>query len=307
MEKSRFNYAWVIAIIALLAYSYISYLGLIYWSQFPAILCALAIIAIDVLIVSCVRIMCKAKHSRWLRIGTLGQYIFGFFVLCMLLGSSLMFSHFTHIVDSKNEILECYRTTTEDAKNLSQRYDSYVESRCASYRESLSALKVNSHEYNDIFKNSLALGLSKKDIINRCVVNLELLLKGNVNNSDIEAKRKIWLNNATSSIWNVSMPKNINDLTTSVNNWINNYSELSSRTYTGETIVCAFEDDSFNKNVGNLRTMCTTLTTPKWWAILLALFCFVLIILPWISTPKNMASVGGSGDEIIEMPDEDED
>ncbi len=200
-----------------------------------------------------------------------------------------------------------YQMTTGDAKNISQKYDSYVEARCTSYRESLSALNVNSSEYNDIFKNSIALGLSKNDIINRCVMNLELLLKGNVNNSDIEAKRDIWLSNTDSSVWNLSMSKNIKDLTTSVNKWIDNYTELSSRTYTGETTVSAFEDNSFNKNAGILQNSCATLTAPEWWAILLALFCFVLIILPWISTPKNLASVGGSGDEIIEMPDEDED
>lgn len=307
MEKSNFNYAWVIAIIALLAYSYISFLGLIYWSQFPGTLCALIVLVIDLLIVACVRMMCKAKNSRWLRLGTLGQSVFGLFVLSLLLGSSLLFSHFAHIVSSKEEIMNSYRMTTDDAKNMSQKYDSYVAERCASYRKSLSVLKINSPEYNEIFKNSLALGLSKNDIINRCALNLELLLKGNVNDSDIEAKRETWLSDTNSSIWNLSMPKNINDLTDSVNKWIDNYTELSSRTYTGEKNVHAFKDDSFNKNVGNLQDLCTTLTAPKWWAILLALFCFVLIILPWISTPKNMASVGDSDDEIIEMPDEDED
>ena len=102
MEKARFNFAWVLAIIALIAYSYVSFMGLVYWQVFNTFTIAVIILAIDALIIACVVMMCKAKHTRWLRLGITGQILFGLIALILLLGSSVMFSHFTRIVNQRD-------------------------------------------------------------------------------------------------------------------------------------------------------------------------------------------------------------
>ena len=93
-------------------------------------------------------------------------------------------------------------------------------------------------------------------------------------------------------MWNINLPNNIQDVTTSVNQWLKNYEELSSKQYTLETSVQAFKDQEFNKNAEFLQEIGTTVTTPSLTSILLALLCFVFIILPWLVTPKNIASIG---------------
>ncbi len=306
MEKARFSFAWVIAVIALMAYSYISFMGLVYLQVFNAALCALLTLTADFLILLLVRLMCGAKNTRWLRLGLIGQVFFGFFVFAMLLGSSVLFTHFTRIIRQNDNIKEAYAAAVEDARTMDEKYDEYVRARCDGYAASLEALPPSSTEYKQIFGNSVSLGFTQKEVISKCVENLGKLLKGSSQSGELIKKRGRWLADASASVWNLSLPANIRDITSSVNRWLENYKELSVRTYTGETEVRPYEDTSFSKNVSTLESLCFGVKGPSVLAVVLALVCYALILLPWSITPKNIASVGGDFDDVVLMPDEDE-
>lgn len=306
MEKAKFSFAWVIAVIALIAFSYISFMGLVYWQLFSVGVCALFTVILDALIILCVIIMCKAKRSRWLRIGLLGQIMFGIVALVLLLAASVMFAHFTRIISKQDEIQSTYAAAIEDAHTLDESYNHYIKERCAAYSAELSSLNPASAEYLTLFSNSLTLGFSQDDIISKCVSNLEKLLGGSQENENLMGKRDQWLKTGTASVWNLSLPANIRDFSTSVNQWIDNYTGLSMKSYTGETNVVPFEDNSFNKKMNALNAICTTIERPSLLAIILAIVCYFLILLPWIITPKNMASVGDDFDSVVEMPEDDD-
>ena len=306
MEKARFNFAWVLAIIALIAYSYVSFMGLVYWQVFNTFTSAVIILAIDALIIACVVMMCKAKHTRWLRLGITGQILFGLIALVLLLGSSVMFSHFTRIVNQRDLLSATYQAAIDDASSLDDKYQEYVRNRCGNYEENLGLLQPSSKEYKLLFTNSLALGISKKDIISKCSTTLSNMLRGSNENGDLLSKRETWLKNASASVWNLNLPRNIRDVGSSVNQWIQNYQELSSVQYTGEIDIAPFEDISFNNNAKKLQDICTVISAPTILGILLAILCFVLILLPWIITPKNIASLGTDDKYTVEMPDDDE-
>lgn len=306
MEKAKFSFAWVIAIIALIAYSYISFMGLVYCQYFPAIYCAILVALFDIIIIFLISLMSKARHSRWRRLGIIGQVLIGLIVLVMLLASSVAFSHFSRIISQKDEIRSTYSSAIEDAQNLGGKYDQYVEDRCQKYTASLQGLKAGSLEYNALFKNSISLQLSKDAVIEKCEQNLRKLLKGSNNTDDLLQKRELWLENESASIWNLNLPANIRDITSSVNRWLENYRELSSLSYTGEENTTTFEDASFNINIKKLDSICKNITLPSIWAILLALISYGLILLPWIVTSRNIASIGGDFDDVVEMPEDDD-
>lgn len=306
MEKARFNFAWVLAIIALIAYSYVSFMGLVYWQVYNTFTSAIIILAIDALIIACVAMMCKAKHTRWLRLGMAGQILFGLIVLVLLLGSSVMFSHFTRIVNQRETLSTTYQAAIDDAASLDDRFQEYVRNRCSNYEENLGILQPSSREYDLLFSNSLTLGISKAEIISKCCTTLGNMLRGSNENGNLLSKRETWLKNASASVWNLSLPKNISDVSSSVNQWIQNYQELSSVQYTGEIDVTPFEDVSFNNNAKKLQDICTVISAPTFLSILLASICFVLILLPWTITPKNIASLGTDDKYTVEMPDDDE-
>lgn len=306
MEKARFSFAWVIAVIALMAYSYISFMGLVYLQVFNVALCAMLTLVADFLVLLLVRLMCKARNTRWLRLGLIGQVFFGFLVFAMLLGSSVLFTHFTRIIRHKDNIKEAYAAAVEDARTMDENYDEYVSARCDGYAASLYALPPSSPEYKAIFGNSVSLGFTQKEIVSKCVANLGKLLKGNNQAGELIEKRVRWLADASASVWNLSLPANIRDITSSVNRWLENYKELSVKTYTGESDARPYEDTSFNRNVSALESLCSSVKGPSVLAVILALVCYALILLPWIITPKNIASVGGDFDDVVLMPDEDE-
>lgn len=306
MEKAKFSFAWVIALVALIAFSYISFMGLVYWQLFSVGVCALLTIALDFLIIFCIIAMCKAKSSRWLRVGFLGQVMFGIVALVLLLAASVLFAHFTRIISQQGVIQSTYAAAIEDAQTLDESYDQYIKERCVAYSAELYSLSPASKEYKALFSNSIALGISKSEVISKCVSNLEKLLGGNKDRENLLIKREQWLKTGTASVWNLSLPANIRDFSSSVNQWIDNYTGLSSKSYTAETNVVPFEDHSFNQKMSALNSICTSIGRPSLLAILLAIACFILILLPWIITPKNMASIGDDFDSVVEMPEDDD-
>lgn len=304
MLRSKFNFSWVFALIALLGYVFISFMGLTYTQIVPLGLSALIALAFAAAVISLVSIMCKAKATRWLRLGMIGQVSIGFIVLVLLLVSSIFFTHFTKMIKEQDVIVSTYTQTIDDARKLDEKYRAYVDERCANYQTKIQNLRVGSSDYNKMIGKPSQLGYTKTQIAKRYSETMKNFLLGD-NMDELNEKRTQWLSQDTTTVWNINLPNNIQDVTSSVNQWLRNYEELSAKQYTLETSVQAFEDHEFNINAESLQQICTTVTTPSLMSILLALLCFVFIILPWLVTPKNIASIGDDNNYIVEMPDEE--
>ena len=304
MLRSKFNFSWVFALIALLGYVFISFMGLTYTQIVPLGLSALIALAFAAAVIFLVSIMCKAKATRWLRLGMIGQVSIGFIVLVLLLASSIFFTHFTKMIKEQDVIVSTYTQTIDDARKLDEKYRAYVDERCANYQTKIQNLKVGSSDYNKMIVKPSQLGYTKTQIAKRYSETMKNFLLGD-NMDELNEKRTQWLSQDTTTVWNINLPNNIQDVTSSVNQWLRNYEELSAKQYTLETSVQAFEDHEFNINAESLQQICTTVTTPSLMSILLALLCFVFIILPWLVTPKDIASIGDDNNYIVEMPDEE--
>lgn len=304
MLRSKFNFSWVFALIALLGYVFISFMGLTYTHVVPLGLSALIALVFAALVIFLVGIMCKAKATRWLRLGMIGQISIGIIVLVLLLISSIFFTHFTKIIKEQEVIVSTYTQTIDDARKLDEKYRAYVDERCVNYQTKIQNLKAGSSNYNKMIAKPSQLGYTKSQIAKRYSETMKSFLLGD-NMDELNEKRTQWLSQDTTTVWNINLPNNIQDVTTSVNQWLRNYKELSAKQYTLETSVHAFEDNEFNKNAESLQKICTTVTSPSLISILFAILCFALIILPWLVTPKNIASIGDDNNYIVEMPDEE--
>ena len=304
MLRSKFNFSWVFALIALLGYVFISFMGLTYTQIVPLGLSALISLVFAAAVIFLVSIMCKAKATRWLRLGMIGQVSIGFIVLVLLLVSSIFFTHFTKMIKEQEIIVSTYTQTIDDARKLDEKYRAYVDERCANYQTTIQNLRAGSSDYNKMIAKPSQLGYTKAQIAKRYSETMKNFLLGD-NMDELNEKRTQWLSQDTTTVWNINLPNNIQDVTSSVNQWLRNYEELSTKQYTLETSVQAFVDHEFNKNAESLQQICTAVTTPSWMSILLALLCFVFIILPWLVTPKNIASIGDDNNYIVEMPDEE--
>ena len=135
----------------------------------------------------------------------------------------------------------------------------------------------------------LSLGMSQISISEKYASRLKDFLLGD-NIDALSEKRTVWLSESATTIWNINLPKNIQDVTSSVNSWLANYGELSQKQYTLERNYPKFEDESFNQNADRLQKLCT---------------CCAIILLPWIVTSKDIAAIGDDNNYIVEMPEED--
>ena len=304
MLRSKFNFSWVFALIALLGYVFISFMGLTYTQIVPLGLSALISLVFAAVVIFLVSIMCKAKATRWLRLGMIGQVSIGFIALILLLVSSIFFTHFTKMIKEQDAIVSTYTQTIDDARKLDEKYRAYVDERCADYQVKIQNLQAGSSDYKKMIAKPSQLGYTKAQIARKYSETMKNFLLGD-NMDELNEKRTQWLSQDTTTVWNINLPNNIQDVTSSVNQWLKNYEELSSKQYTLETSVEAFKDQEFNKNAESLQEICTAVTTPSLTSILLALLCFIFIILPWLVTPKNIASIGDDNNYIVEMPDEE--
>ena len=178
MLRSKFNFSWVFALIALLGYVIISFMGLTYTQIVPLGLSALIALAFAAAVIFLVSIMCKAKATRWLRLGMIGQISIGFIVLVLLLVSSIFFTHFTKMIKEQDVIVSTYTQTIDDARKLDEKYRAYVDERCANYQAKIQNLKVGSSDYNKMIAKPSQLGYTKTQIAKRYYETMKNFLLG---------------------------------------------------------------------------------------------------------------------------------
>ena len=104
MENTKFNFASVIAIMVLLVFSYITYLGLVYWRGGEFLFPILLTLAFFILVMVCVYVMCLSKATRWKRMGKIGQIFFGFIVLLTFIGTAFPFTNFLRVIEDSERI-----------------------------------------------------------------------------------------------------------------------------------------------------------------------------------------------------------
>ena len=182
MNNTKFNFAAVISIIVLLFYSYIVFLGLVYWldgNKWKGLLYTLILIAV---IIACVFFMCKARATRWEKIGNTGQILFGVIILAALVLSSMPFAHFLKLVHNQKQVTEAFEKSHKYASDLDLAYKDYVKERKEVTLEHLNAVEAghgasNPAEYDSIF--GMPGSDDSRSKINRMITNLEKTLGRN--------------------------------------------------------------------------------------------------------------------------------
>lgn len=137
MQNSKFNFAWVVSIIALLVFSYITFLGLIYWKQGNLVVPILLTLSLLAVVVLCVFLMCEGKATRFVVRGNVTQFLFGIMVLFALLLAAFPFTNFLRVVNLSDEISDKVRNACKAAIQLDEAYNDYVQNRINNYRNSL--------------------------------------------------------------------------------------------------------------------------------------------------------------------------
>lgn len=289
--NKKFSFSLVFSIVVLLAFAYITFLGLVYWREGNLSTPLLMTAVLIAVVLLCVIIMCKAKETRWKNIGTFGQIFCGFIILVSFLLSAVPFTNFLRVRHDKEDISEKVNEACEAAIAMDEAYSNYVDQRLANYQDNLNLMvmgkDISPTEYSECVAG--ATGDTDEEKIEALTKSLQMKLMPD-STAIVVAERQKWITNAKEvKILNPLTPANINTVDQQVNGWLENYQELSSVRYKGEETQ-GFKYTQFESKLKQLTDTYTKFKFPSIWAILIAIACFGIMLLPYFLTDRDIAS-----------------
>ena len=118
--------------------------------------------------------------------------------------------------------------------------------------------------------------------------------------TQITRERQQWLeSSADMSVLNLMLPANMAKISEEVTNWTQMYTNISDISYNGEHAE-PFRYPEFNTELAQLTRNYTTLHAPSVLAILVALLCFAIMLLPYMLTERDVAGRVSKGTSVYE-------
>ncbi len=292
MQKSSFNFATVFSLMVLFVFAYIAYLGMVYWQQGNQTLPVLLSSGLIVLVALCVFVMCKSKATRWRKVGRVGQWVFGLIVLVAFVAGSVPFTNFLRVLSEADHIKQMVNATCDKAIGIDADYEAYVDQRVANYRSSLS--RIASGKENRPSDYKLCMGNAPGDTDAQRISNLAQSLRSRLlpdSAAKVINERHEWLERAKNeNVMNPLTPSNVNKVSRCVDNWVENYCELSKVSYKGEENVPEFQVSAFDNSLESLIQTYSSLEAPSAVALIIALICFVIMLFPYWITEGDLAA-----------------
>lgn len=295
----NFNFALVVSIVVLLLFSYITFLGLMYWNEGifgKPIFYTFALIAVVLL---CVLLMRFGRENRVLNMDDKGQkkpwgiivmVLFGFIILVAFLLAAKPFTNFLRVWHDLEEIGQKVEATYTTAIDMDQAYVHYVNTRIEDYKTQLHHIANNKNENETDYNQCLAgaAGETDNDKIESLANSLHKRLLPDTTMA-IVAERQSWLNGVKEvKVLNPMTAANINTIDSLVNCWLDNYRTLSAISYRGEDTQ-AFDYPDFGNKVKELTSEYTEFKRMSPWAIIVALFCVVCMLAPFLISRTDTA------------------
>lgn len=288
--NKKFSFSLVFSIVVLLAFAYITFLGLVYWKEGNLSTPVLITAGLIAIVLMCVVIMCKARETRWKGIGLFGQIFFGFIILATFLLSAVPFTNFLRVRHDRADIADKVKQACDAAIAMDSAYSDYVNQRIANYQDNLDLIvmgkDISPTEYSECVAG--ATGENDEEKIQALVASLRMKLMPE-STVEIVAKRQRWISDAMGvNVLNPMTPANINTVDQQVNGWLENYQELSNIQYKGEE-VGMFEYSQFESKLTELTDIYSKFQFPSLWAIIIAVACFGIMLLPYFMTDQDVA------------------
>ena len=288
--KTKFNFAATFSLAVLLIYSYISFLGLVYWRKGEIMLPLALTLGFIFTVLVGIFIMSISKSTRWKNIGTFGQCFFGFIVLIAFILSSLPFTNFMGVIEKRDGIKEEISKSFTAAEELRDAYTSYAKARIENYKSKLYEASVSKQirpiEYQGLMAG--AAGQNDKQKIENLARSLQAKLMPD--SMDIVMKRRLdWLEKSSQmSILNMKLPANIEKINNEVADWTQNFKDLSTVVYNGEDAQ-EFEYQAYDSQIQKATSFYTELHKPSFFALICSFVGFAIMLLPFFMAQKNNA------------------
>lgn len=269
----------VLALLAVLVFSYIAFLGMLYHETTSSKTPVWIAIGILVIVSLCCFGMCYGKAERNKFLGKSVQIALGAVIFVVLVLAAIPFTNFLDVLGKSEDIKENVEEVFDYASNLDNRYAEYANSRIKDYENILSP-EVEMSEESFLTtrpKNEYDYVISVKSQALRRIILPE-------SRRSIVEGRQQWLNDSKEmSLWNVATPDNLRKLRSVVSSWIDEYRILSSNGFEDESFE-PFVEKEFSTSIDTCTAQFTHYHFPSIIAILITFIVFGVILLPYFLT-----------------------
>ncbi len=300
-EQLRFSWGHIIAFLALVAISYISFVGCTYLTNGQFLTAGIVMIVIDVVlfIVFIGMQMAKSaacKFSRWIWVERICLLISPFVFVVAL----IPYFHFGTIHSQNEVIVETFSNAIKASRQMFTDYDEYANGRIADYESMLG--KVISEKSSNPGAYATCGFIDGKEYLQKenMVKTLRLqLLSCNYDSLKTEALK--WIENSCegANTWNVFLIGNIQEIKGAIHGWNKQLSDYAENKLTNEETqgrVANFSDANqsqslMDSELDSLTTTFTEMRFPGMGSIVIALFLYFALLFPYLLQERHTKSV----------------
>lgn len=298
-EKLQFSWGHIIAFLALIAVSYLSFVGFTYLTDGNFIWAAVGMGVIDIVFIlvfigaqqlkaSGVKMAKKIVVERILVFGS---------PIIFLLGM-VPVSHFWTVKSQNDEIVRDFTQAINNAKGLFSDYEEYADQRLISYDNELSVILSMKPDNASLYQRAGFAG-GKDDIQKQNMMETLRLQLESSNYDSLKMSAIQWIDRANqgANTWNVFLLGNTREIKRAVNNWENQLKSFSEKRLSNECLIAPaadFSSEAANQaieGIDGLTEAFTTLKGPKPGAILFAVVIYLMLLFPYLLQDRHPKSI----------------
>lgn len=298
-EKLQFSWGHIIAFLALIVVSYISFVGFTYLTNgnFTFALLGMGLTDIVFILFFIGAQQMKAsgvKMSRkiiWERIFIFGSPI-------VFIAGMISMSHFWTVRSQNDEIVSTFTTSINDARQLFSDYENYSNTRIENYEKGLNRIIANKESDKRTyiqagFEDNKA-NIQKDNMIE--TLRLQLLSQ---NYDSLQNVAKKWIDEASqgASTWNVFLLGNTREIRNALTNWENQLKSFSTKEMTNEALtgnVSHFQSDGTQNAIAGIDSLTTSFTKqgfPTIGAIIFGVVIYLMLLFPYILQDRHTKNI----------------
>lgn len=298
-EKLQFSWGHIIAFLALIAVSYISFVGFTYLTNgnFTFALVGMGITDIVFILFFIGAQQMKASGVKMKR-KIIWERIFIFGSPIVFIAGMISMSHFWTVKSQNDEIVSTFTTSINDARQLFSDYENYSNTRIENYEKGLNRIIANkeSDERTFIeagFEDNKA-NIQKDNMIE--TLRLQLLSQ---NYDSLQNAAIKWIDKAGhgASTWNVFLLGNTREIRNALANWENQLKSFSIKEMSNESLignVDHFQSDGAQKAIVGIESLTASFTTqrfPTVGAFIFGVIIYLMLLFPYILQDRHTKNI----------------
>lgn len=278
-ETLKFSWGHIIAFVALIFISYVSFMGITYFTDGNFQYAGIGVLIVDLQLVLffIVPQILKGTDEKFGRKIIIERILF-FIAPVAFVVAMIPYIHFWTVFEKRTQIETAFTESIKATKEMFVSYETYAINRIENYDKELM------HVSSDVMHKN-----NKVDAL-----KLQLL---DENYKALRNSAYKWIDNASgATVWNVFMIGNIKQIESAIENWNKSLNVYSSKRMSDESIgVEPFSPldpsvDTAKSNLKELRSIYTSHGSPSLIALVSSICLYILLLFPYIIQSRNTKS-----------------